>query len=395
MSEHGDKKVNKHRLSRYIPASTAKEIREEAGYGCVICGALFADYEHIEPEFHEAVKHEASKMTLLCGTHHDDVSYGRMHKDEVWEAKANPYNKNRGFISSAMRHQTNTSKIYFGNNAIGRDAVNYPDLGLVAIKLNGKPILWFEKSDGPCAPIKTCAIFYHKDSIPYAFINRNILTKELDGYDVLSISSRVEIRRGAGDIALILNFPGRGDIMIEYFKMELDGFCVVVNKSGDFIYTNDSGTRIKLSSTSTGMLNFGSIIENNKFYEGERSKLSFIVESALYGVKIIAYNGEVLGWFISLSGFVINKRYLVVGNASSDEGGEAYFSTLIEMNVAKGFTSKTDSGEIVYLIRYEEDSYDTGEPIWICTNDRASKNTRSDNNYDLSYRFFDLPGVYD
>ncbi|HDZ0790542.1 TPA: hypothetical protein RRT77_004528, partial [Klebsiella pneumoniae] len=54
--------VNKFGLKRYIPSEIRKRIRIDAGYGCVICGGLFVDYEHIEPEFSKAVEHDPDKM---------------------------------------------------------------------------------------------------------------------------------------------------------------------------------------------------------------------------------------------------------------------------------------------------------------------------------------------
>ncbi len=46
--------INKHGLKRYIEADIRRKIRHDAGYGCVICGNIFVDYEHIEPEFKDA-----------------------------------------------------------------------------------------------------------------------------------------------------------------------------------------------------------------------------------------------------------------------------------------------------------------------------------------------------
>ncbi|MBR7384187.1 HNH endonuclease signature motif containing protein [Klebsiella pneumoniae] len=385
--------INKYGLSRYVEAAIARLIREEAGYGCVICGALFADYEHIDPEFHEARSHDASKMTLLCGTHHDDVSHYRIHKDDVWDAKRQPYNKREGAVSSRMYHQTETSKIYFGSNAFGSGAVNKLNIGQAAISLYGKPILWFENSDGPNSPIKTCAIFYHKDKKPCAFINRNIFKKEIDEYDIQSIMSRVEIRRAKRDIALKLNFPGRGELSVEYFRMEYENFSVFVDSNGDFNYTDSSGTNLVFSGTSIGALSFSKIPETNRDFLGVRSQLSRFVEVALYGVKIISFNGFHLGW-MSCEGLAFNKEYKCVGQTSDGDGTAAFISTLAEYNFAKVYSSLTASEETVYFIAYENDSYDSGEPIWVCHNDKVTKNIRSNNLNDLGYRLFDVPNCY-
>lgn len=74
--------INKHGLKRYIEADIRRKIRHDAGYGCVICGNIFVDYEHIEPEFKDAKKHDPEKMTLLCKGCHDDVTDTRISKKE-------------------------------------------------------------------------------------------------------------------------------------------------------------------------------------------------------------------------------------------------------------------------------------------------------------------------
>jgi hypothetical protein len=81
---------NKHGLSRNIPTDVKATIRREAGFGCVICGLVYAQYEHIDPEWHDAEKHDPDRMTLLCGACHERVTRGLWSKEKVWNAKENP-----------------------------------------------------------------------------------------------------------------------------------------------------------------------------------------------------------------------------------------------------------------------------------------------------------------
>ena len=57
---------NKFELSRTIPEPIKRQIRQDSGFGCVICGLGIIQYEHVDPEFHLAKIHDPSKMTLLC-----------------------------------------------------------------------------------------------------------------------------------------------------------------------------------------------------------------------------------------------------------------------------------------------------------------------------------------
>ena len=45
---------NQHGLSRSIPEDVKQHVRQECGFGCVICGNIIIDYEHIDPGFAEA-----------------------------------------------------------------------------------------------------------------------------------------------------------------------------------------------------------------------------------------------------------------------------------------------------------------------------------------------------
>ncbi|MHB0562224.1 hypothetical protein ACX3RA_15640, partial [Escherichia coli] len=58
--------INKHGLSRRIPETIKRQIRQRCGFGCVICGFGFYDYEHFKPDFVDAKVHDPNGMTLLC-----------------------------------------------------------------------------------------------------------------------------------------------------------------------------------------------------------------------------------------------------------------------------------------------------------------------------------------
>jgi hypothetical protein len=55
------------------------------------------EYEHVDPEFHEAYAHDPEKITLLCPTHHAKVTRGFLSKNAVKAALADPFCKKVGF----------------------------------------------------------------------------------------------------------------------------------------------------------------------------------------------------------------------------------------------------------------------------------------------------------
>jgi len=60
--------INIHGLSRTIPEGIKRQVRQECGFGCVVCGLAIATYEHIDPPFKTAKDHDPSKIAYLCGS---------------------------------------------------------------------------------------------------------------------------------------------------------------------------------------------------------------------------------------------------------------------------------------------------------------------------------------
>lgn len=78
-----NKNINKHGLNRTIPPDVALEIRRRSKFGCVICRSAIYTYEHIIPEFHDALEHNPEHMCLLCGHCHNKVNKKLLSKATV------------------------------------------------------------------------------------------------------------------------------------------------------------------------------------------------------------------------------------------------------------------------------------------------------------------------
>jgi hypothetical protein len=89
--------INKYGLKRYIPQNIKKEVRFKCGFGCVVCGSMFYDYDHFDPVFEDCKSHNADGITLLCGKHHSNKDRNFFPLSEVIKATANPFAKRNGF----------------------------------------------------------------------------------------------------------------------------------------------------------------------------------------------------------------------------------------------------------------------------------------------------------
>ena len=129
---YNDQKTNKHGLPRNIPSDVQRKIRQDDGYGCVICGQILVDYEHIDPLFCDAKEHDPEKIALLCSHHHDLVTRKVLPKRVVKEAKSKPFCRTNKFSHSHYYPSIDEVKLKVGSS-IFEDT-------LIVLSLYGKPL---------------------------------------------------------------------------------------------------------------------------------------------------------------------------------------------------------------------------------------------------------------
>lgn len=63
--------MNQYKLSRTIPPDIKLKIRQNSKFGCVVpnCRNAFYTYEHLLPEFKDAITHDPDKICLTCSNH--------------------------------------------------------------------------------------------------------------------------------------------------------------------------------------------------------------------------------------------------------------------------------------------------------------------------------------
>lgn len=94
---------NIHGLSRHIPAQVKRDVRQRDGFGCIFCAVPIIEYEHVDPEFINAKKHDAAAITLLCPTCHSKVTRGQISKELVKEAMKEPAAHKKGQIGDELK----------------------------------------------------------------------------------------------------------------------------------------------------------------------------------------------------------------------------------------------------------------------------------------------------
>lgn len=147
--------TNKHGLSRAdLSAAVKRQIRQSAGFGCVNCGLAICQYEHVDPPFADAKKHDPSKMAYLCARCHDLVTRGFWSKAKVLAAMENPTCRQEGFTHSAFDIQ--------GHPTISIGQAHFQETSTI-LEVEGEPVIAVKPPEDEGGPFRLSGKFCSLD----------------------------------------------------------------------------------------------------------------------------------------------------------------------------------------------------------------------------------------
>lgn len=358
--------INKHGLSRTIPAEVKKAVRKQDGYGCVICGKMLVDYEHIDPLFCDAMEHNPDYIALLCSEHHDQVTRRILSKRIVKESKAKPYCKQRGFAVSSYFPHPKDIKIKCG--------ASYFENTKKILEINGKPIIWIEEEEGQ---ILFNAIFYDNNGNKVGYLNRNTFIALVENCDVYAVASRIEARLKKGVINLELDIEADGIVELKRLSANYGGTKVVINRKGQ-IKIDSHGSTITLDSCSIsscgGAIGIGGIHTG----QGGLFKLNRIQRGKIKTnlPKIIDFTGKIKGYIYENQ--IVNVQDLTSGYIKDNK---AY--NLLNEYIGEVAKSKRED---LFTIEVKNDEYADREPVYIEEKNRIMNKLLRKKVLDTSYR---------
>ena len=207
--------INKHGLSRVIPAAIKQEVRRKSKFGCVICRTAIFEYEHIDPEFSEANKHEADAICCLCPSCHSKVTRKIYSKAFVKKKYSEIQNSDR----SAVRPPFDFLDFHSGLANVKLGGIDY-DVGLTTIlKFHGEVLIEIcpVNIDGSSG---INARFFDRENQKILEIIENEWVGSLDAWDLEAKGRRIKIRRKQGDYSLVLRLEPPRSIIIEKLDMK-------------------------------------------------------------------------------------------------------------------------------------------------------------------------------
>ena len=203
---------NKHGLSRYIPADVERDIRVRSKFGCVFCRSAIYQYEHIIPEFNDAIEHSSDHMCLLCGRCHDKVTKGQISKASVrrqYEKVQTDANIKRPFDDLILDSQRLTvvlgSSIFNGARTL--------------IEIDGDAVLAIEPPEDGMSFPTISGEFSDENGEELFRIERNVWSGRPDVWDMKVEGKEIIIRSAPGKIALKLIIEPPNRIVVERLDM--------------------------------------------------------------------------------------------------------------------------------------------------------------------------------
>jgi hypothetical protein len=102
-------------VPREPPAHVKRQLRQEAGFGCCICGYPFYEYHHIR-EYSTEPHHDPKDMMVLCPNHHHQATVHAIEEADQRSSKLAPFNIKRGFADGQLFVNNRTTAIEIGSN---------------------------------------------------------------------------------------------------------------------------------------------------------------------------------------------------------------------------------------------------------------------------------------
>ncbi|MDP2417590.1 MAG: hypothetical protein U1D25_06260 [Hydrogenophaga sp.] len=217
---------NKFGLSRNVPAKIRRQVRENSKFGCVICRSGFYQYEHIDPVFECAEKHDPDAICCLCGSCHDAVTRGRLSKQAIKAA----YEKIKFADIKDVDQPVGPLDFHNGSAELKLGKLLYSPVVQSVLRYHGQDLIRVVPGqDG--MPGSISADFTNSDGDVILQLVNNEWLGNLESWDIEVIGQKITVRSGSGVIALQIRLDPPGRVVIERLDMRIHDGHVIATES--------------------------------------------------------------------------------------------------------------------------------------------------------------------
>lgn len=245
-------KSNKQGLGRYIEADVKRQVRQRDGFGCIICGSAFYQYDHLGVEFVNADVHDPKKIVLLCGSCHDRKTRGALSDETIERHAKAPKCHEKEFSWGAFDVGVKTPDIILGTIT----AISAKTL----IRVDGEEVFSITPPEAENQPFRVNARFYDKSGELTLEIVDNEMRAAVTNWDVEVVGSRIAIRSQLRVFDLVIRSEPPHRLVIERLDMVYKGLSIICREGFDTTIENE-GAILKVNS---GVFDCDGIIEIEK-----------------------------------------------------------------------------------------------------------------------------------
>ncbi len=213
--------------SRYIPLEVKRAVRQRCGFGCVLCGAPFYHYDHLDGWAVTRV-HDPERIALLCAKHHDEKTRGMLPPSAVEQAAQHPVNQKAGHSSpQALHFAGDEVTIEVGSN---RFISTLHDGGtIVPISVDGIPLVRFRREDDQLL-LSVCTLDWF--NVPSLIVDDNELTVSAEPYDVTWEGRRLRVHLSPEFLLVDMELRPPDAIVVSEGRFLCNGVWVQISPNG-------------------------------------------------------------------------------------------------------------------------------------------------------------------
>jgi len=228
--------MNKFGLKRHIPAEIERLVRQRDGFGCVVCGSAFYQYDHFDTEFADAKHHDPDDIFLLCAAHHDQKGKGFLSKETIRQHIANPTAKKLGFSFGPFDLGIRPPTVFLGELKITNVKI--------IIEVIGEPVLSVRPPDVAGKPFQINACLRDSNGTIALEIVDNEWRTRTENWDATVEGPRITIRSAPCQIALLLRAQPPHGLVVERMDMTHRGHRIQCDEGGT-LTIESNGSKIE------------------------------------------------------------------------------------------------------------------------------------------------------
>jgi uncharacterized CHY-type Zn-finger protein len=185
----------KNNPSRPTPDPIARQLRQEARFGCCKCGHPILQYHHIIP-FSEEKHFRPEDMMVLCPNCHNEATHGAMTEKEQRQYKSQPYNRKRGYAKGMLKLNDGQLVINVGKNYfVGGGSI---------IQVDGRDIIRLDlNSEGS---LELSAYLYdEQDNLMVSIVRNEWISGSIEAWDIEFKYRLLRIRKRIKSVDLTID----------------------------------------------------------------------------------------------------------------------------------------------------------------------------------------------